>query len=65
MNELRYPRMRLLISERCFFTQNVHAAMDIGVGGLIIVPYSIKHFERLLGRRGAIEIDERAIVYAP
>jgi hypothetical protein len=39
--------------------------VDIGVGGLIVVTHSIENLERFLGRRSAIEVDERAIVYAP
>jgi hypothetical protein len=56
--------MGLLVSEGRFFTQDVHAAVDIGVGGLIVVTHSVKDLERFLGRRGAIEVDERAVVYA-
>jgi hypothetical protein len=37
--------------------------VDIGVGGLIVVTHSVKDLERFLGRRGAIEVDERAVVY--
>src|SRR5215471_3002907 len=55
--------MRLLVRERRFFTQDVHTTVDIGVGGLIVVTHSVKNLERFLGRRGAIEVDERAVVY--
>src|SRR5262245_28084650 len=64
MNEVCYPLMCLLVSEGRFFTQDVHVAVDIGVGGLIVVTHSVKDLERFLGRRGAIEVDERAVVYA-
>jgi len=55
--------MCLLVSEGRFFTQDIHATVDIGVGGLIVVAHSVKDLERFLGRRGAIEVDERAVVY--
>jgi len=56
--------MCLLVSEGRFFTQDVHATVDIRVGGLIVVTYSVKNFERFLRRCGAIEIDEGSVVYA-
>jgi hypothetical protein len=56
--------MGLLVSDGCFFTQDVHATVDIGVGGFIVVIHRVKNLERFLRRRGAIEIDERSVVYA-
>jgi hypothetical protein len=56
--------MGLLVSEGRFFTQDVHATVDIGVGGLIVVTHSVKDLERFLGRRSTIEVDERTVVYA-
>jgi hypothetical protein len=56
--------MCLLVGEGRFFTQDVHATVDIGVGGLIIVIYGVEHLLGFLGRRGAIEIDEWTVVHA-
>jgi hypothetical protein len=64
VNEVCHPLMCLLVSEGRFFTQNIHAAVDIGVGGLIVVTHGVKDLERFLGRRGAIEVDERTVMYA-
>ena len=64
MNEVCHPLMRLLISDGRFLTQDVHATVDIGVGGLIVVIDGVQHLLGFLGRRGAVEIDERTVVHA-
>ena len=62
VDELGNAHVCLLVGDGGLFAQDVNAAMDVGVGFLIVAADGVDDGLGLLGRRGAVEIDQRAVV---
>ena len=62
IDEFGNAHVRLLVGDGGLFAQDVDAAVDVGVRLLVIAADGINDGLGFLGRRGAIEIDQRPVV---
>ena len=57
--EPRHPATRTLVVLRRPLREDVDAAMDVRVGGLVHPVHRVEHRPRLLGARGVVEVGDR------
>jgi hypothetical protein len=63
IDEALHGRARLFMGGGRLGAQGVHAAMDIGVLELVIMPQPIDHHRRLVGGGGIVGIHQRLAVH--
>ena len=61
-DETRHRFARLFVGRGRALAEAVHAAMDVGVLGGVVMSQAVDHRLRLLRRRGVVEVDQTSIV---